>query len=101
MIQRPSHMRAPEQAIQILNPGEVYYWATHSGAELDFMFFKDGKRLGIEFKFNEAPKITKSMRVACEDLKLEHLWVVYPGKHACPARENISVLPLTRIADIL
>jgi uncharacterized protein len=91
---------AMEQAIQTLNPGEVYYWATYSGAKLDLMFFKDGKKYGIEFRFNEAPKITKSMRAACEDLKLEHLWVVYPGEHAYPARENISVLPLTHIADI-
>lgn len=91
---------AMEQAMQILRPGEVYYWATYSGAELDLMFLKGGKKYGIEFKFNEAPKITRSMRVACEDLKLEHLWIIYPGEHFYPVEENISVLPLKNITDV-
>jgi uncharacterized protein len=91
---------AMEQTIQILKPGEVYYWATYSGAELDLMFFKGGKKYGIEFKFNEAPKLTKSMRIACDDLKLEHLWIVYPGEHTYPVEKNISVLPLSCITDI-
>ncbi len=91
---------ALEQTMQILKPGEVYYWATYSGAELDLLFFRDGKRYGIEYKFNEAPKCTKSMRIACNDLKLEHLWVVYPGKHSYPVEKNISVLPLTEIKKI-
>ena len=91
---------AMEQTIQMLKLTEVYYWATHSGAELDLMFFKGGRKYGIEFKFNEGPKVTKSMRTACRDLKLKHLWIVYPGKHAYPVEKDISVLPLSRITDI-
>ncbi|PID76292.1 MAG: hypothetical protein CSB24_07395 [Deltaproteobacteria bacterium] len=91
---------ALEQTIQILKPGEVYYWATHGGAELDLLFFRNGKRYGMEYKFNEAPKITKSMHIAIKDLGLTHLWVIYPGEHAYPVEENISVLPLQDIADI-
>lgn len=92
---------AIEQAIRILNIGDAYYWATYSGAELDLMFLYDGKRYGMEFKFNEAPKVTKSMRVACKDLNLTHLWVIYPGDHAYPVEDKISVLPLSRITDSL
>ena len=40
------------------------------------------------------------MRIACDDLKLEHLWIVYPGEHTYPVEKNISVLSLGRIADI-
>lgn len=40
------------------------------------------------------------MRIACEDLKLEHLWIVYPGEYAYPVEKNISVLPLSHIIDI-
>lgn len=92
---------AIEQAIRIPNIGDAYYWATYSGAELDLMFLYDGKRYGMEFKFNEAPKVTKSMRVACKDLNLTHLWVIYPGEHAYPVEDKISVLPLSRITDSL
>ncbi len=56
-----------------------FFWSTHSHAELDLILFQKGKRLGFEFKYTEAPKLTKSMQIACEDLKLDELTVIYPG----------------------
>ena len=88
---------ALEQFIQIVKPSTYFFWSTYSGAELDLFFIQEGKRYGVEFKFNEAPNITKSMKIAIEDLSLEHLWIVYPGSHDYPAEENISVLPLKKI----
>lgn len=71
-------------------PEECYFWGTQSGAELDLLLIKNGKRLGFEFKYTEAPKITASMRIACQDLKLDHLYVVYPGKKSFPMNEQIT-----------
>jgi uncharacterized protein len=90
---------ALEQVIQAVAPTEAYFWATHGGAELDLFFIKGGKHYGVEFKFNEAPTITKSMRIALENLDLSHLWIVYPGKDAYPVQQNISVIPLTDVAS--
>ncbi|MCE5318375.1 MAG: ATP-binding protein [Parachlamydia sp.] len=59
---------------------ECYFWGVHSGAELDLLIVKDGKRIGFEFKYSDYPKTTASMYTACQDLKLDHLYVVYPGK---------------------
>lgn len=83
-----------EQVHQILRPGEVYFWATHGGAELDFFFIRSGLRFGIEVKYSEAPKVTKSMRIAIDDLGLEHLWLIYPGQHRYPVHDQITVYPL-------
>jgi len=80
--------------LQILKPGEAYFWATHSGAELDLFFSHRNKRYGFEIKYNEAPKTRKSMHISIEDLRLDHLWIIYPGKDAYPVGEKISVLPL-------
>jgi hypothetical protein len=91
---------ALEQAIQLIKPADAYFWATHSGAELDLFFIKNGKRYGIEFKCNEAPRVSKSMRVAINDLSLSHLWIVYPGKDAYPVDTNISVIPLVDTAGL-
>ena len=55
----------------------VYFWRTHEGAEVDLFWQKAGKNWGIEFKFMDAPKKTKSMQIAVQDLKLEHLFVIY------------------------
>jgi predicted AAA+ superfamily ATPase len=91
---------ALEQVLQIVRPAEAYFWATHTGAELDLFFQQRGRNLGIEFKFNEAPKITASMRSAMETLELNHLWVVYPGQHSYPAHEKITMLPLQNIGEL-
>jgi hypothetical protein len=65
------------------------------------MFFRQGLRFGIEFKFSEAPKITRSAQTALTTLNLEHLWVVYPGEHQYPFSGRISVLPLKDVAKVI
>ena len=92
---------AIEQILQILKPRKAYFWATHSGAELDLFFSHHNKRYGFEIKYNEAPKTRKSMHIAIDDLKLDHLWIIYPGKDAYPVGENISVLPLKDLSNII
>ncbi len=72
-----------------------YYWATHQEAELDLLMFHHGKRLGFEFKHTDAPKLTKSMRVAFEDLKLDELIVIYPGTREYLLAEKIRVVSLS------
>ena len=70
-------------------PDEAYYWATHSGAEIDLVLVKDGRLLGVECKRMDAPRMTPSMGTALKDLKLEQIAVVYPGKRALsPGRSS-------------
>jgi predicted AAA+ superfamily ATPase len=57
----------------------AWFWATHAHAELDLLVFHEGRRIGFEFKLADAPGITRSMRIAREDLKLDMLYVIYPG----------------------
>jgi uncharacterized protein len=91
---------AIEQFLAIIKPAQVYFWATHNGAELDLLFFHKGKRYGVEVKFSEAPVITKSMRIAIEDLKLEQLWIIYPGKITYQADVKITAMPLMEIESL-
>ncbi len=85
---------ALEQILRLSEVTDAYFWATHSGAEVDLFFIKNGKRYGVECKFNEAPKISKSMHIALADLDLSHIFVVYPGKDSYPVTDTISVLSL-------
>lgn len=75
--------------------------ATHANAELDLLIIKDGKKIGFEFKYMDAPKITKSMRIACEDLILDHLAVIYPGEQSYPLERKINVYGLSSLDNIL
>jgi predicted AAA+ superfamily ATPase len=68
---------------------QPYFWATQHGAELDLFLEHDGHRVGVEFKCADAPVMTKSMRIATEDLKLEELIVIYPGAISYPLDDNV------------
>jgi len=90
---------AVEQVINAVRPDDVYFWATHQGAELDLLLFKNGRRLGVEMKRMDAPRITPSMRIALEDLKLEQLVVLYPGPKEYRLADLVRVVPLTKVAS--
>jgi uncharacterized protein len=85
---------AVEEIIKAIGPDEAYFWATHNGAELDLLMFKDGKRIGVECKRTDAPKLTASMKIAWEDLKLDALHVIYPGERRYPLARKIEAVPL-------
>ena len=76
------------------NDKNAYFWSVHSGSELDLLVFLNGKRLGFEFKYADAPRVTRSMRVVQSDLKLDYLFVVYPGESSYLLDKKIEVIPL-------
>ena len=91
---------AVEQLLAASDTTNAYFWATHAGAELDLLITRGGKRYGFECKFTDAPGTTRSMRVALDDLGVEHLWVVYPGDTAYALDDRISVLPVASIPGL-
>jgi hypothetical protein len=90
-----------EQVLHQARPHEAYFWATHQGAELDLLMFKHGRRIGVEFKLADAPKLTPSMRIAMADLELDRLLVVYPGKKPYTLASGIDVVPAHRVAEFV
>ena len=91
---------AVEQVLCCLQPSNAHFWGTHGGAELDLMIVSGGRRFGFEFKYSDAPGTTKSMRVALADLRLDHLWVIYPGEEPYELDERISVLPMADVPSL-
>ena len=88
---------ALEQVLQIAGPDEAWFWATHAGAEVDLLMVKDGRRVGIEFKRTDAPRLTPSMRIALRDLRLDALYAVYPGERRYLLSEGIEAVPLSAL----
>jgi hypothetical protein len=80
---------------------QAFFYKTHGGAELDLLLIKRGKRYGFEFKYEAAPRPTKSMHIVIEDLSLKRLWIVYPGETTYPLAKDIELLPLTNIERVL
>ncbi len=90
-----------EQLLSWLDNPQTYYWRTQAGAELDLLLFHRNRRIGIEIKRADAPAITPSMQSALKDLKLDRLFVVYPGSVRYSLSEKIEALSLQECISAL
>ena len=86
-------------AIMDTAPEEAYFWGTHAGAELDLLLVKNGRRIGVECKRVDAPKLTPSVKTALTDLDLDHLAIVYPGNRRYALSDRVTAFPLVSLAE--
>ncbi len=85
---------AIEEILRAHTPDEAYFYAVHSSCELDLVMLARGRRIGVEIKRADAPRLTRSMETAMTDLGLDELWVAYPGTRSYALGERITVRPL-------
>ncbi len=90
-----------EEVIRRTGDRDVYFWATHAGAELDIVVQRGRAPIGIEVKWSDAPSMTKSMHVALTDLGLRRLFVVYPGAKRYALQKNVEVVPVGELDEVL
>lgn len=91
---------ALEEVIQRLRADhDAYYYKAHGGAELDLFLMRGGRRYGFEFKFQDAPRTSRTMRTVLRDLGLDRLYVVYPGAQRYPLAEHIEAVPLAAVEE--
>ena len=76
---------------------QCYFWATHTGAELDLLIVRGGRRLGFEIKRTSAPRLTPSMRSALQDLELARLDVVHAGPDTFPLARGVRAVSAERL----
>lgn len=89
-----------EQFFRFHGSRNCYFWRTHQGAEIDLVCIRNGLRYGIEVKLSETPGVTRSMRIAKNELGLHHVWVLYPGKNSFPMDEGITAWPVEAIRTL-
>jgi predicted AAA+ superfamily ATPase len=90
-----------EELLARVSERDLYFWSTHAGAELDFVLRRGQRLTGFEAKWGDAPKVTRSMRVALSDLGLEALYVVYPGPRRYRLDQRIEALPIAELPSVL
>jgi predicted AAA+ superfamily ATPase len=90
-----------EQVLSCARTTQAWYWRTQAGAELDLLLFLRGKRLGIEIKYADAPRMTASMHSALKDLDLNRLLVVYPGSTGYALTPRVDVIPLEECLELV
>ncbi|MGQ0764835.1 MAG: ATP-binding protein [Gemmatimonadota bacterium] len=89
---------AIEETLKVVQPDQAWFWATHAGAELDLLMLLRGRKLGVEVKREDAPRLTTSMRRSMEALELSHLTVLYPGTQSYRLAESVNVMPLAELS---
>jgi hypothetical protein len=82
-------------------PEQCYFWATHTGAELDLLVVAKGRRRGFEIKRTVSPRVSPSMQVALHDLKLDSLDVIHAGQDTFPLARKVRAVSLARLGDIV
>ena len=88
-----------EELIGLAGERNAFHWRTQAGAELDLLLFVRGKRIGVEVKYADAPSMTRSMQACIESLRLDRLYVVYPGQETYSPHAGVEVMPLARTRE--
>jgi hypothetical protein len=88
-----------EEVLDAVCPDEAYFWATHQGAEIDLVLRKDGRTYGVECKRADAPRLTPSLKISVEDLKLDRVVIVYPGNKRFTLAPKVEAIPLHEVPD--
>jgi hypothetical protein len=90
---------ALEQALRVIPHDEAWFWSTHQGAEIDLLLRQGDRLIGLECKRQDAPRRTRSMTTAKQDLALDHLYVLYPGPKRFVIGDKMEALPLELLSD--
>jgi predicted AAA+ superfamily ATPase len=87
-----------EQMLMMEPHDEVFFWATHQGAEIDLILRRGDDLYGVECKRADTPRLTPSIRIALDDLKLKHVFVIYPGTQRFPLATQVEAVPLRELS---
>jgi len=78
-----------EQICNLLPKGaDVGFYRTAAGAELDVVVELGSKKLGFEIKFSSAPKVSRGFWQACQDVGVDHAYVVAPVPQGWPLKSD-------------
>ena len=83
------------------SPEECYFWATHSGPELDLLWVRGRRRWGFEFKRTSSPTMTRSLHAALEALDLQRAFVVHAGNKTFPLHRKVTAVSANRLLEDL
>jgi predicted AAA+ superfamily ATPase len=83
------------------SPDECFFWATHSGAELDLLVVRGRRRWAFEFKRSSAPTFTKSLKAAIDALQPARTFVIHAGDRSFHLRERVTAIAAGRLLEDL
>ncbi|MHB1095600.1 MAG: ATP-binding protein [Gemmatimonadaceae bacterium] len=89
-----------EQVLAAEPHDEACFWATHQGAEIDLILRRGDRLFGVECKRADAPRMTPSIRIALDDLRLERVAVIHPGSKRFALSDRVEAVPLHALSEV-
>lgn len=81
---------------------EANYYRTATGTEVDLVLTLPGGKLwAVEIKRGSTPGVERGFHIACDDLKAEKRFVVYPGNERFPLNADTDAIGLLDLARVL
>ncbi len=77
---------------------QLFFWATHGGAELDLLLVRGQERIGFEIKRTATPRVTASLRSAIESIPLDRAYLVHAGAHSYPLAHGVEAVSVSEVA---
>ncbi|MEQ9426118.1 MAG: ATP-binding protein [Cyclobacteriaceae bacterium] len=72
------------------------FYRTHEGTEADLVLIDGNKPIAVvEIKYTNAPKLSKGLMNAIDDLKTDQNFIITPGSDTYPVHEKIQVMSIS------
>jgi len=81
------------------NSRQIYFWATHGGAELDLFVPRGRRGVGFEIKRTTMPKVTPSINAALDALNLREVVVIHAGDWTFPLGKKVRAVSASRLIE--
>ena len=80
--------------------GQLYYWRTESGTEVDLIWSCGKKRIGFEIKYGQKwqRKYNRGLNILLEKKLISKGYGIYTGK-TCLKQGKIEIFPFTKFLD--
>jgi len=91
-----------ENLVSLASPlHKAWFYRTSAGAEIDLLLdVAPGQRHAVEIKRSVSdPRPSKGFHLACDDLKVQGRWVVYPGRERFHLDARTEAIPFTAAAQ--
>ncbi len=78
---------------------QFYFWAAHTGAKVDLIVQSGSQLRGFEIRRTSAPRITRSVRSALENLSLTRMDVVHAGPASFTLDRRVRAISAERLHE--
>jgi predicted AAA+ superfamily ATPase len=92
-----------ENLLSISSPRtSATFYRTSAGAEIDLILqFPNAKRWAIEMKNSLTPSLERGFYSACDDVRPDRSFVVYPGNDRYPLSNKVEAISLYELASLV